>query len=47
MISTDFYSFDSHESAAESSYHTANEHDESKPIILKHLESINVLGIQS
>ena len=39
--STDFYSFES----AESSYHTANEHEETKPTFSKHLESMTVLGI--
>ena len=38
--STDFYSFES----AESSYHTANEHEEMKPSFAKHLESLTVLG---
>ncbi len=39
VLSTDFYSFES----AESSYHTANEHDETKPIILKQLKALKVL----
>lgn len=40
----DFYSF---ESTNESSYHTANEHEETKPIIVKPLESISVLESES
>ncbi|CAF0740265.1 unnamed protein product [Brachionus calyciflorus] len=40
----DFYSF---ESTNESSYHTANEHDESKPKIIRNQESINVLEGES
>jgi hypothetical protein len=39
--STDFYSFES----GESSYHTANEHEEMKPNFAKHLDSMTVLGI--
>ena len=38
--STDFYSFES----GESSYHTANEHEEMKPNFVKHLDSMTVLG---
>ena len=43
IMSTDFYSFESHESG-ESSYHTANEHEECEPKFLKHLESLNAFG---
>lgn len=39
--STDFYSFES----GESSYHTANEHEEMKPNFVKHLDSMTVLGL--
>ena len=39
-MSTDFYSFES----GESSYHTANEHDEFRPTFLKHLEPVTVTG---
>lgn len=37
----DFYSVDS---TNESSYYTANEHDESRPKLIRGLESINVIG---
>jgi hypothetical protein len=40
VSATDFYSMDS---AGESSYHTANEHDEFQPTFLKHLEPVTVL----
>jgi hypothetical protein len=41
---TDFYSFESTHESGESSYHTANEHEESRPIFLKHLENVSVIG---
>lgn len=42
VLSTDFYSFES----TESSYHTANEFEDGRPIFTKVLEALSVLGIK-